>query len=143
MLDGSSSGSVVYSSGGSITVDGITARDGDRGMYHTSGNGLTVSNCTFEENGPSSGGGMYVSTSSNVLIENTLFRNNTTPDAPDGNGQDAPDGGGLYLYSASATVSGRVGKQLKALSGLKPVRWGKGIYGPFAGRSIKGTVSGR
>ncbi len=42
---------------------------------------------------------------------------------------------------AGVTVAGRIGEQLEALAGLESIRWGTGIYGPFAGPTIEGAVN--
>ena len=42
---------------------------------------------------------------------------------------------------AADTLSGPLAKHLNAMTGLKNVRWGHGIYGPFNGRSLSGAVN--
>ncbi|NUQ64275.1 MAG: hypothetical protein HUU20_17535 [Pirellulales bacterium] len=41
---------------------------------------------------------------------------------------------------AAATVTGPLADKLRRLSRLKPIRWGDGIYGKFAGPRIEGTL---
>lgn len=42
---------------------------------------------------------------------------------------------------AQTTVDRASGDKLRVLSGLKDVRWGKGLYGSFAGKSLKGEIA--
>ncbi len=41
---------------------------------------------------------------------------------------------------ASTTLTGPMAQRLGALSGLKNIRWGDGIYGPFTGPTVSGAV---
>ena len=40
-----------------------------------------------------------------------------------------------------ATVSGPLVDKLKAISQLGSIQWGQGIYGPFGGKTIKGSIT--
>jgi len=42
---------------------------------------------------------------------------------------------------AAASISGPIAQHLKAMTGLKKVNWGTGIYGQFSGRAIDGSVN--
>jgi hypothetical protein len=42
---------------------------------------------------------------------------------------------------ATATLTGALGEHLASLAELNDIDWGKGVYGPFAGTKISGTVA--
>ena len=41
---------------------------------------------------------------------------------------------------ATSKLTGPLSRQLAGVKSLKNIQWGKGIYGPFTGRSLKGTT---
>jgi hypothetical protein len=41
---------------------------------------------------------------------------------------------------AATTLTGPLAERLRTMSGLQGVKWGNGIYGPFSGTAIEGTV---
>jgi hypothetical protein len=42
---------------------------------------------------------------------------------------------------AQTEVAGALGEQLRGLRRLKPVTWRSGVYGPFAGKQLDGSVT--
>ena len=44
---------------------------------------------------------------------------------------------------AVSTLTGRLAERLRSIRGLNDVKWGDGIYGPFGGAAIAGTVTSR
>ena len=141
ILDGNQGGSVVTSPSGataSTQIDGFTIRNGSGtlqgevswgGGIYCSSSSPTIANNTITANRATRGSGIYCSSSSPTITNNTIGRNTAT-------GTYGGTGGGIYCESYSGTIANNSITANNA-------SWGGGIYCSSSSPTIaNNTISG-